>query len=476
MTDDTRHTAWNIVVVTADTLRTAYLGCYGNDWIHTPNLDRFASQSVRFTRAHPECLPPIPTRRTLHSGRRAYPFASYDPVAWDNVYIPGWQPLARDEATIAEALSAAGYHTGFVADVPHYFVPDMNFTRGFEQWRFVRGQSEDRLHSAAHADAALLGRYRGNEHRIRMHLENVRPQQPEEDWTTARTFRHAMRFVEDNAGRVEPFYLYVDSFTPHETWEAPEHYFRLYGDLDKREPICLTTPYAPVTEHPEYEERLPSIRAEYAGLVTLVDTWFGHLLDTIDRLGLAERTLVIFLSDHGTNFADNAEGVMGKPATYMYPGTMSIPMLLRHPDGAGAGSTRDEFVSTTDAPATVMAATGAEPQGRLDGQSLLPLAGGGSFTAPDYVTCRYANSLWYRDDRTWCFGDIGGAADDLRLLEPRVFDLASDPGCERNIADDGDDRIALACERLAADAGGPIPVYRREGGTDAIGRPVFARR
>ena len=60
---------WNIVVVVSDTLRTAYLGAYGNKWIHTPNLDRFAQDSVRFTNAHPECLPTIPTRRTLHSGR-----------------------------------------------------------------------------------------------------------------------------------------------------------------------------------------------------------------------------------------------------------------------------------------------------------------------------------------------------------------------------------------------------------------------
>ena len=55
----------NIVVVCVDTLRTAYLGAYGNDWIHTPNLDRFAQKSVRFTNAHPECLPTIPTRE-LH--------------------------------------------------------------------------------------------------------------------------------------------------------------------------------------------------------------------------------------------------------------------------------------------------------------------------------------------------------------------------------------------------------------------------
>ena len=52
-------------------------------------------------------------------------------VSWDNVYIPGWQPMSPDKGTIAEALVHQGYHTGFFGDVPHYFVPGMNFTRGF---------------------------------------------------------------------------------------------------------------------------------------------------------------------------------------------------------------------------------------------------------------------------------------------------------------------------------------------------------
>ena len=77
----------------------------------------------------------------------------------------------------------------------------------------------------------------------------------------------------------------------------------------------------------------------------------------------------------------------------MYPGTMDIPMMLRHPDGVHAGSTRDEFVYSLDVPATVIAAAGVEPIGRIEGQSLLPLAEGGSgFEARDYLTCRYGNS------------------------------------------------------------------------------------
>ena len=102
----------NILVVVSDTLRTAYLGCYVNRTIRTPNIDHFAADASLFTEAYPESLPTIPVRRALHTGRRAYPFHDYRPVPWDLVYLPGWQPMADGESTLAEDLAAAGYHTG----------------------------------------------------------------------------------------------------------------------------------------------------------------------------------------------------------------------------------------------------------------------------------------------------------------------------------------------------------------------------
>jgi len=466
--DQNGNQPWNVILVVSDTLRTAYMGCYGSQWVHTPHMDRFASESVRFTRAHPESLPTIPMRRAVHTGRRAFPFADYAPVPWDNVYLPGWQPMSPEEPTIAEALAQAGYHTGFFSDVPHYFVPGMNFTRGFRQWQYVRGQAEDRYNAPARADPALLSRYWGNEARIRAHLVNVRPDRPEETWPAARTFRAAIQFLEDNR-TAEPFYLYVDTFTPHETWEAPLHYYDLYGQREDREPVCITVPYGPLSRAPQYEGRLSSIRANYAGLVTMVDTWFGRLLDTIDRLGQRERTLVILTSDHGTNFADNPECVIGKPENALYPGTMDVPLLVRHPQGTGAGTVCDELVYTLDLPATILAVADAAPLGEIEGQNLLPLVEKKSgFPSRAYLTCRYGNTVWYRDDATWFFSDV-------RFQDPRVFDLEADPTCQQDIAQWATDRIATARERILADAGGSLTLYSREGGTDALGRPLFAR-
>ena len=107
----------NVVVIIADTLRTGHLGCYGNTEIQTPNIDAFAQRSVQFTRSYPESLPTIPVRRALHTGRRAYPFNDWKHLKWGTVRIPGWQPIAEEEDTLAENLADAGYQTGFVCTV-----------------------------------------------------------------------------------------------------------------------------------------------------------------------------------------------------------------------------------------------------------------------------------------------------------------------------------------------------------------------
>ena len=453
---------WNIIVVVSDTLRTAYMSVYGNDWVKTPNFERFARQSVLFGRAHPESLPTIPTRRTLHTGRRAYPFDGYKPVPWDNVYLPGWQPMSEDEGTIAEALAKAGYQTGFVSDVPHYFVPGMNFTRGFRQWEYTRGQAEDRFNSPAAADPARESRYRGKPERIQAHLVNVRPERPEEQWPTARTFRWAMRFLEQNSGNT-PFYLYVDTFSPHETWEAPLHYYDLYGSRDEREPVWLTVPYGSLDGHPDVEAGLPSIRANYAGLVTMVDCWFGRLLDTLDRLVLTENTLVFLLSDHGTNFGENPQRFVGKPESGMYPGTMDIPLLMRVPGGGAA--TSEELVYCLDVPATVVAASGAEALGEIQGQNLLEVSGA-NWRTREYLTCRYGNHVWYRDEKSWFFSTA-------EFTDRHLFDMESDPECRHDVAAKAKDRVARARQCILSDAGGTLVSYHRRDATDALGRPLF---
>lgn len=468
-------TKMNIIVIVSDTLRASDLGCYGNRVVRTPCIDALARRSVRFTRAYPESLPTIPVRRALHTGRRAFPFRNYQPVKWDIVYLPGWQAMDNNEDTVAENLAAAGYQTGFVTDTLPYFAPGFNFTRGFWQWEFVRGQQQDRWKSPYTLSDSRLALY-GNVTELRrdihqlvpMHLANTAHVRTEQDTTTARVFQWATQFLSDNRNG-QPFYLLVDCFDPHEPWEAPDPYYRMYGDANYTGRRIVHCAYGPADEAGYTKAEVDYVRAQYLGLVTLVDTWLGKLCRQLDDLGLAENTAVFLISDHGTNFCDNPRNIIGKPAISMYPGLMQLPFLARLPQETGAGTVCESLVYNIDLMATVYDLAGIRSPQEIHGRSLLPLIFRSSgWTPRQYLTCQYSKSVWYMDDQIWAIGDYDGECQE-------VFDLTSDPHCMIPLA--GERARSLwsnAWQRLLEDADGFFPDYRDHPlRTDAIGqKPV----
>ncbi len=460
----------NIVVIMTDTLRTAFLGCYGNETIRTPNIDEFAQESIKFTRAFPESLPTIPVRRAIHTGRRVYPFRDYRPVPWDIVYCSGWQPMDPAEDCLAENLAYGGYHTGFVADTLPYFAPGYNFTRGFSQWEYIRGMQQDRWRSVHTVRDEELARYAGRGQEttelIYYHLANTADVQYERQTCTARTFQWAMDFVEDNRNAT-PFYLFVDSFAPHEPWDAPDMYYEMYADPNYDGPTTAFPLYTTQAEQNLSDEQVSDMVAHYSGLVSLVDAWFGMLMDKLERLGLLDNTVVLFTSDHGTNFADNPFGIIGKPPHSMWPGVMSLPLLVRMPQAAYAGKTVDELVYNIDMSATVYELAGIDKHQGIDGRSFLPLIrGDDGARGREYVTCCYLDALCYIDQDYWIRTDVHEELGE-------AFDLRNDPGCEHNIADSlPEEVLALAWQRIMDDADGDLRPFEalREEATDAIGR------
>ena len=461
----------NIVVVIADTLRAAHLGCYGNTEVRTPNLDALAQRSVKFTRAYPESLPTIPVRRALHTGRRAYPFRDWKHLKWGTVCLPGWQPIANEEDTLAENLASTGYQTGFVCTTQHCWNPGFNFQRGFWQWHFARGYSgEDRWRSPFAVSTDAMRPYgdpqtlMSNPHRgVPMTLANRGIKMVDEETATAEAFQWAADFVEDN--RNQPFFLQIDSFAPHEPWEAPEAYYLMYGDPDYAGIKHLGTCYGPADGYSP--EELAYVKAQYSGLVSHVDHWFGTLMERLDSLGLADKTAVLFISDHGTNFCENPRNIIGKPSNSMYPGVMQLPFIVRTPDEASAGTACRELVYNHDLVATVYELANITSEDGIDGQSVLPLVRKtAGWKRRNHVTCRYANSLCYIDDDTWALGSIDGHVQE-------AFDLTSDPGCRAMLDErQAHDRWKGAWQRLVADAGGEFPDYHTSKTTDALGRKL----
>jgi arylsulfatase A-like enzyme len=212
----------NLIVICADTTRVDHLGAYGSRRIKTPSLDQFAKESVVFENSYADGLPTIPCRRVFFTGRSIL----HEKQAW-------WRPLNADDVTLPEVLQKAGMQTAFVTDVYHYYKPNMNFHRGFDSWEFIRGQEmdpwisgpRDRLDPARHMPAHhVTPAYLES---MRQYMMNTAGWKREDDYFAAQVCRSAMDWLEHNA-RQEPFFLWIDSFDPHEPWDAPPRYQKMY--------------------------------------------------------------------------------------------------------------------------------------------------------------------------------------------------------------------------------------------------------
>ena len=205
-------------------------------------------------------------------------------------------------------LFRSGYLTALIADTYHLFKPTVNYARGFAHLDFVRGQESDNWRSG---DPRMI------EEQLRRHVRepidwprqatlvnyllNQRHRQSEDDYSCARVFRAACDWLQDNH-TMQPFFLWIDSFDPHEPFDPPPTYADFYHPGYHGKDFIM--PGAAREGDGATEEELRRIEALYLGEVTFVDKWVGVLLDKLDELKLFEDTLVIFLSDHGTQLRD----------------------------------------------------------------------------------------------------------------------------------------------------------------------------
>lgn len=360
----------NVILIISDTLRRDCVGAYGRPpWFDvptfTPHLDRFAQRCLVFERAYSSSFPTVPLRNDILTGRATF---TYKP----------WAPLDRDEVTLQDRLNQAQILTSLVVDTPHPFAPGFNYQRGFQAWELIRGQEHDRWKSHPR-DPALPcppHQLRNPEGTVKQYLRNVHRRVREEEYFCARTMRAAAEWLEENRDG-EPFFLYVDTFDPHEPWDPPRHYVDRYDPGYEGAEVIY-----PAYDRSDYlsEAELRHCRALYAGEVSLVDRWVGYLLDTVESLGLMERTAILFLADHGFYLGDH--GYMGKSlitARYqqtipLYPEVCHIPFLLYLP---GATPRRiSALAQPLDLMPTILDLLGvAKPEG-LHGTSLLPVLTG----------------------------------------------------------------------------------------------------
>jgi arylsulfatase A-like enzyme len=260
----------NFILIVSDTFRRDHCPGYGNERIIAPNLKAFADSGLVFEDCYPSSFPTLPARADLMTGRYTFPHLD-------------WGPLPQHETTLAQCLTKAGYLTCGIVDTPFYLRNGYGYDRGFQDFKWIQGQKGGQ----ELADVVLQARGEG-------------------DLFAPRTLKTAADWLERHYK--EKFFLLVDTWDPHEPWDPPAYYVKPYFLEYKGE--VVSPAYWEWRENGTTERELEIAHACYCGEISMVDRWFGFLMERVRTMGLLENTVIIFVSDHGFYFGEH--GLFGK--------------------------------------------------------------------------------------------------------------------------------------------------------------------
>lgn len=447
----------NVLFIAVDDLA-ATLGCYGDLIAKTPHIDRLATDGVCFRRAYNQLPLCNPSRASVMTGLRPDTIKVYDLDRHFRDQVP-------DVVTLPQAFKKAGYFAARVGKIYHYNVPAAIGTDGFDDppsWDLtVNPKGRDK------ADEALV--VNAEPHRkISAALSWLAAEGTAEEQTDGMIATAAIELMHEK--RDAPFFLGVGFFRPHTPYVAPKQYFDRYP-LDK-----LRLPYAPEADRddvptaafahncpvPHYgldEPTLLKATQAYYACVSMVDDQVGRLLDAIDDLGIADRTIVVFWSDHGYHLGEH-NGVWQKRTLFeegaRSPLIIYDPRLhdLRDADHlARRSGACDRVVEFVDIYPTVTQLAGVEAPENLQGRSLVPLL---SNTQAEWHGHAITQILRPADDRL--DEPVMGCSirgERFRYTEwgegrygVELYDHHTDPGEFNNLAIHPDPRASAVMDRL----------------------------
>ena len=357
----------NVIWIIADTLRKDAVGVYGNNKIYTPSLDSLAAKSVRFNRHYAANFPTMPARADFLTGR------------WTMSFMQ-WQPIPEKQVVLPQMLSAAGFQTAAFVDTPFYIRNGMNYDRGFKTFCEIPGQTTQFITGINWEERSLW--------------------RDESDRFAPQTFTQAMKWLERH--NKENFFLYIDTWDPHEPWDAPNYYTDLYWPNYDGEVIEPT--YGYWKDEPGFtEEKVKKALATYWGEVTMVDTWVGYLLRHLENLNLMEKTAIIFTTDHGYYIGEHGlfgkmtrsrgkDGKVSNPTpggleawdrSCLYEEVAAIPLFIYVPK-VSAGI-YNGLTSAIDLMPTVLELMDQGIPSFVEGKSLVPQVKDRSLPGRDYV-------------------------------------------------------------------------------------------
>lgn len=465
----------NVVLILADDLGWGELGCYGQEKIRTPNIDRLAAEGSRFTQHYSGAPVCAPSRCVLltgkHSGHAEIRGNRQAKVSFSQ-FGEGQHPLSEGAVTVASVFRGAGFATGAMGKWGMGPVGSSGDPgrKGFDLFFGYNCQA------VAHSFyPAFLWR---NGERVRINEKAVpgSARQPEgevrmEDWiggthASKPILEEALNFIEGHRDR--RFFLYLPFTEPHVAMHPPVASVNAYPEAWDRVPYRGQAGYLP---HPRP-------RAGYAAMISDLDRHVGAVVGKLRELGILDQTLVVFTSDNGTthrgavrgvgvggvdaDFFNSTRGLRGFKGS-VYEGGLRVPMIVRYPAEVPAGRVNATPSYFADWFPTLCAAAGvAVPEG-MDGENLWPAV-------------RDGGAAGARRPMVWVFPEYGGQMavrignfkvlrQGLRTQKPgawEVYDLEADPGEKTNLAagrrDLVEEAVAVLKREVAANPVFPMDV------------------
>ena len=362
----------NVILLVIDTLRYDHVGANGNDWIRTPNMDALASGSLVFDRAWAGSFPTIPHRLDAITGR------------WGAPFYP-WIPFMFDSPALPRVLADSGYCTQLIHDTPHLVNGGHAFDWPFHAWTFVRGAEVDRpwiddgglAHPENWAPDPMFDFFGDPEMTetantmMLTYSRANRGRRGHEDWNAARLFLTGAEFLRANEAR-ERFFLWLDCFDPHEPWDAPPEFVRMYDTTEGYDGRIDPRAFVGRNDDRLSEAGKSRVAACYAAKVSWVDRWLGEFLEALQETGLDEKTAVILTADHGTRLREFGRFGKASPVTEY---ESHVPLMIRAPGGPAGRS--DQIAQPQDIFATVLGLAGVDAPEGTDGRDLLAAASAG---------------------------------------------------------------------------------------------------
>jgi arylsulfatase len=464
----------NVLWICTDQQRFDTLGCYGNRWVRTPHIDRLAGRGTRFEYAF--CQNPLctPSRASFLTGR--YPRTSR---ARQN-----GQSIPADAVLVTRLLADAGYLCGLAGKLHlSACAPSVSPTTerriddGYAEFHW--SHHPDRDWSAGDYNEWL--RERGWDHGRVPFRESpyVQTSMPAENHQTTWCNQKAIDFIEARKGSGRPWLFSVNCFDPHHPFDPPEEFLRRY--LDRLDEIPLPNyvpgeleqkPLAQRTYHRGAYGGQPGlypfvgmatddhrlIRAAYWAMCDLIDVQVGRLLEALERNGIAEETLVIFMSDHGELLGDHGIYLKGP---FFYEPAVRVPLIVSCPGRVVAGRSARALVELVDLAPTLLEAAGLPPHPGMQGRSLWPmLTGRADDRHRDDVYCEHYGTTHHQPGQEPAYATMVRTGRHKLVAwhgkrTGELYDLDKDATEARNLWDEPDaawlklELLQRMCDRMA---------------------------